>query len=265
MIETVNEENATAEQARRFVTDLYRVMLRREPDSEGLDFYSRKLLAGAGHRELIDSFLDSDEYWKLADAAFPIDYAPPGEAGRSYARRVRNGFYDRYCHGPLILDVGFSGFDNPEGKTAVPGAIGIDLDYPGYDGVRLPYADNSVDTVISSHCLEHILFEHAAIQDWYRVLRIGGHIICMVPHQMLYEKKRFVPSNWNHDHKRMYTVSRLAASFEAALPINGFRIRHLVENDAGFDYSLGPDQHSQGAYEIELVLEKISTPTWTLA
>jgi hypothetical protein len=52
---------------------------------------------------------------------------------------------------------------------------------------------------------------------------------------------------------------------EEALEANSFRVRHLKENDAGFDYSLSPDVHSQGCYEIELLLEKIQPPEWTLA
>jgi hypothetical protein len=87
----------------------------------------------------------------------------------------------------------------------------------------------------------------------------------MVPSQALYEKKRFLPSNWNGDHKRMYTPSSLALVFETALSVNAYRIRHLAENDRGFNYSLGPDKHSDGAYEIEIVVERIRPPAWSLA
>lgn len=199
-----------------------------------------------------------------SDSKFPLDYEPPGEAGRCYRHRLLTGFLDRYCAGETVLDVGFSGYDNPDRKAALPDAIGIDIDYPGYDGLHLPFADESVDTVFSSHCLEHVAFEHAVIQDWYRVLKVGGFVVCIVPHQGLYEKRRHLPSRWNMDHKRMYTPASLAGAFEAALPMNGFRIRHLRDNDAGFDYSRGPQLHSDGAYEIEIVIEKISPPTWTL-
>jgi hypothetical protein len=34
--------------------------------------------------------------------------------------------------------------------------IGVDIGFPDYDGVTLPFADESVDTVYSSHVLEHI-------------------------------------------------------------------------------------------------------------
>lgn len=274
--------DSTAEsRARHFVAQLYVSILRRPADEGGLENYTAQLLAGRSEGELIADFLASDEYAEaqldrsrailieregVAGASrFPIDYQPPGEAGRCYARRVKSGFLDRYCGGGLVLDVGFSGYDNPERRTAVPGAIGIDLDYPGYDGLHLPFADASVDSIISSHCLEHILYEHGAIRDWYRVLKTGGFIVCFVPHQGLYEKKRFLPSRWNEDHKRMYTPATLLQSFEAALPLNSYRVRHLADNDEGFNYRLGPDVHSDGAYEIELVIEKITPPDWDIA
>jgi hypothetical protein len=281
---------------RGFVTDLYEIFVAREPDSAGLNHYVERLKSGAPISVVVEAFASSDEFkerlrreflarWAAsrrptedersapdnADAAlfeddrFPLDYEPPGEAGRCYVERLRSGFLAKYCGGPVVLDVGYSGYDNPDKKPALLNAIGIDLDYPGYDGIRLPFDDGSVDTVFSSHCLEHILADHAAIRDWFRVLRVGGFIVCMVPSQALYEKKRFLPSNFNADHKRMYTPSVLAQSFEVALATNSYRIRHLAENDKGFNYALGPEVHSDGAYEIEIVIEKIQPPAWELA
>lgn len=268
------------------VTSLYRQILGREPDPQGLEHYATQLRTGTALEDLLHIFVNSDENAErqriaarrllIADgaptdaqspinSAFPADYSPPGEAGRCYQRRRRTGFLDRYCSGPLVLDVGYSGYDNPENLTALPDAIGVDLDYPGYDGRTLPFGNGTVDTVFSSHCLEHILFDHQAIRDWHRVLKIGGFIVCMVPSQALYEKRRFLPSCFNEDHKRMYTPASLLRSFEEALEVNSYRVRHLAENDHGFNYRLGPDIHSDGAYEIELVIEKIKPPEWDLA
>jgi len=201
----------------------------------------------------------------MTERTFPLDFAPPGEAGKSYARRIRTGFLARYCGGDVVLDVGYSGYDNPQGKAALPHAIGIDLDYPGYDGLHLPFADGSVDTVFSSHCLEHIAQEQEAIREWFRVLKIGGFFVCFVPHQALYEKRAVLPSRWNGDHKRFYTPATLMTAVESALEVNSFRLRHLKDNDIGFDYAVGPDAHSAGCYEIELVIEKIRKPEWDLA
>jgi len=122
-----------------------------------------------------------------------------------------------------------------------------------------------VDTVFSSHCLEHIERERDAIRDWFRVIKVGGFLVCFVPHQALYEKSRALPSRWNGDHKRFYTPASLMTAVENALEVNSFRLRHLKDNDIGFDYALGPGLHSEGCYEIELVIEKIRKPDWGLA
>ena len=203
--------------------------------------------------------------YSLEDAmTFAQFEPPPTEAGKAYFLRLASGFFGKYCRGEVVLDVGFSGYANPHNRPSLPGAIGVDLDYPGYDGLHLPWPDHSVDCVFSSHCLEHIQFDEKVIRDWYRVLKVGGHIVCVVPSRDLYEKKCLPPSRYNADHKRFYTASRLAAAFEEALEPNSFRIRHLHENDHAYDYSIGPDQHATGCYEIEIVAEKIAKPAWTL-
>jgi len=162
-----------------------------------------------------------------------------------------------------VLDVGFRG--HTEGVVPiVEGAIGVDLDYPGYDGRTLPFDDGSQDAVFSSHCLEHIADHLNAIRDWFRVIRVGGHVITAVPHAHLYERQRRPPSRWNQDHKRFYTPASLLAEFEAALRPNSYRIRFLEENDEGYAYQTPPEKHPSGCYEIVLVLEKIQPPTWTI-
>ncbi len=186
------------------------------------------------------------------------------EARKSHGRRIRSGFIEAYLRGSAILDIGYKGY-LADVVPIVPGATGVELDYPGYDGVTLPFAEHSQDAVFASHCLEHIEDFQNAIRDWFRVLRIGGHLVIMVPHQFLYEKQTALPSRYNADHKRFYTPASLMAEIEMSLRPNTYRLRHLVDNDAGFDYALPPQRHSGGCYEIELVIEKIRPPGWYLA
>src|SRR5689334_10588480 len=42
-------------------------------------------------------------------------------------------------------------------------------------------ADNSLDFVHSSHCLEHMRDPLEALQNWLRVLKPGGHAVVTVP------------------------------------------------------------------------------------
>lgn len=188
------------------------------------------------------------------------------EAKKSFHQKLQSGFWDRYITGSRVLDIGFKG-GRADRATIVPiveGAIGIDLDYPGYDGYTLPFETHSQDAVFSSHCLEHIPHFVKAIQEWHRVTKIGGHIITVVPNSLLYEKRRTPPSRWNPYHHRFYTAASLLAEFERSLPSNSYRVRHLAENDSGYDYGLAADQHPVGCYEIELVVQKIAPPAWRL-
>jgi SAM-dependent methyltransferase len=184
------------------------------------------------------------------------------ESAKNFQRRLDEGFFDAYLSGRAILDIGYKG-EREDAEPITPHAIGVDLDFPGYDGNRLPFADASQDAVFASHVLEHITDYTATLLAWYRVLRIGGYLIIAVPHRDLYERKANPPSRFNGDHKRFYTSGSLLAEIESSLPVAGFRVRSLREIDDGFDYGVAPERHAVGSYEIELVIEKIATPDYT--
>jgi len=185
------------------------------------------------------------------------------ESQKSYTSKIDSGFFDRFLSGTAVLDIGFAGHGG-DGQPIVPQAIGVDKDFPGYDGIRLPFPDESQDAVYSSHCYEHIADFAGALRDWYRVLKVGGYLIIIVPHQHLFEKRTGLPSLWNRDHKRFYTPASLLDEIESALPPNSVRVRHLCDNDAGYDYRIPPPDPAYGCYEIELVLQKIERPNWDL-
>jgi len=201
----------------------------------------------------------------MADCALAIDPSRlVGEESRkTFGLKLKNGFAEKYLSGPHVLDIGYKGYLE-DVLPIMPQAIGVDLDYPGYDGKRLPFAEGSQDAVYASHCLEHIDDFEGAMQDWFRVLRVGGYLVITVPHKFLYEKKQGLPSNWNGDHKRFYTPASLLGEIERALIPNTYRVRHIEDNDFGYDYSVPPERHSSGCYEIELVVEKIQPPDWEL-
>jgi SAM-dependent methyltransferase len=201
---------------------------------------------------------------KLGRFDVPDDWPVKGEAARTFKEKLNNGFFANYMAGDVTIDIGFRGAYE-DAVPILPHAIGVDLDFPGYDGTRLPFPDESVDTVYSSHMLEHVVDYWAAIREWYRVLKFGGFIVCAVPHQFLYEKKTALPSFWNADHKRFYTPASLLHEFETALAPNTYRIRHLRDNDEDYTYRIGPEAHAGGGYEIELVVEKIMKPEWDLS
>jgi SAM-dependent methyltransferase len=198
---------------------------------------------------------------ELPDEPLQPDRPVGFETSKTYADKIASGFFQRYLSGPAVMEIGYKGYD---GGTVpiVPQAIGVDVGYPGYDGETFPFASQSFDAIYSSHCYEHIGPWKAVLRDWYRLLRIGGFLVIVVPHQLLFERKRHLPSYFNPDHKRYYTAKSLLAEIEEALEENGYRIRHLIENDKNFDYAPSPKEGSSGCYEIELVIEKVALPYW---
>jgi SAM-dependent methyltransferase len=199
----------------------------------------------------------------LSSTMAPADRFVGVEARKTIALKFADGFVQRYLSGSNILDIGYKGYIS-DVVPIVPQATGIDLDYPGYDGRTLPFADASQDAVYSSHCLEHIADYRQAIGEWFRVVKPGGYLIIVVPHQFLYEKRSGLPSRWNEDHKRFYTPGSLMTEVEQSLRPNTYRLRQLADNDLDYNYAIGPTQHAGGCYEIELVVQKLAPPHWEL-
>lgn len=51
------------------------------------------------------------------------------------------------------------------------------------NGDHLPFDDNQLDFVISSHVIEHFYDPIAAIKEWLRVTKHGGLVFMIVPHK----------------------------------------------------------------------------------
>ena len=227
-----------------------------EPTAE---FEVRLFARGRVSLELIGVEIDLDR--AVPDEPLHADRQVGFESRKSYADKIASGFFAKYMSGPNVMEIGYRGYE--EGNLPiVPQAIGVDVGYPGYEGATFPFADGSFDAIYSSHCFEHIADWLGVLRDWYRLLRVGGFLVIVVPHQLLFERKRSLPSPINPDHKRFYTPRSLLGEIEAAFAENSYRIRHLVENDLGFDYAIMPYQGTDGCYEIELVVEKIARPFW---
>jgi SAM-dependent methyltransferase len=183
------------------------------------------------------------------------------EARKNFGIWLHDGFFQKYLSGEYILDIGFDGYlDNVTPIT--PRAIGVGINYPGYDGKTLPFPESSQDAVFVSHCLEHIDDYRTVIADWFRVIKVGGHLIIAVPHQYLYERSLTLPSRFNMDHRRFYTPASLLREIEESIDPIHYRVRQLVDNDRDFDYAIEPEQHACGCYEILLVIEKIARPAY---
>jgi SAM-dependent methyltransferase len=67
--------------------------------------------------------------------------------------------------------------------------------------------DETFDFLFSSHCLEHVHDAAAALSNWIRVVRPGGHLVISVPDEDLYEQGVW-PSTFNDDHKITFTICK---------------------------------------------------------
>jgi len=104
------------------------------------------------------------------------------------------------------------------------------------------------------------------LQNWFRAVKPGGHLIVTVPDEDMYEQGQF-PSTWNGDHKHTFTISKakswspkslnildLTASLGGAAEL--IKLQKLDESYrytlARFDQTLTPI----GECGIEIVLRK---------
>ena len=80
-----------------------------------------------------------------------------------------------YCKG--------SGIDVGAGFWPLPNSISVDSHRgPGLGKIVADFKDNSLDYVFSSHCLEHIEYWQAALNEWIKKLKPNGVIFLYLPH-----------------------------------------------------------------------------------
>lgn len=66
---------------------------------------------------------------------------------------------------------------------AAPGVDHVlDFERLGVNGVRLPFDDDSVEEVYSSHCLEHVRNVCGVLREIARICRVGAKVEIRVPH-----------------------------------------------------------------------------------
>jgi len=180
------------------------------------------------------------------------------ETSKARGRRVREGFFERYCRG-IGLDIGYGG------DLLAPNCRPWDIEHG--DALHLrPLKDASFDFIYSSHTLEHMPDPSLALKNWWRVLKLGGYLILYIPYRDLYEKKRELPSRWNPDHKFYFLVDE--DDPPVTLGIVPLIRRSLSEAEIiyarvcreGFTLT-DPDVHSDGEYSIEVVTQKYAQPT----
>lgn len=152
--------------------------------------------------------------------------------------RLRSEAFRRKYFAGRVIDIG-CGAD-----LVVPHAVPFDLDHGDAQAILDYFEPESFDCVHSSHCLEHMREVRAALAQWWALVRPGGYLIIVVPHEELYELATW-PSLFNPDHKATFNLGKR----NARLPVS-YDIRALVQEldraeiidacvqDQGLDYRL---------------------------
>ena len=176
-----------------------------------------------------------------------------GETSKAYDRRMREGFFTKYCSGKG-LDIGFGG------DLILPDAQGWDFEHGDAQYLK-GLKDESFDFVYSSHTLEHVFDVVTTLKNWYRVLKPNGYLILYIPHRDLYEKKKELPSRFNPTHQRFFLINKDDPPDTVGLvpllnsTLNNFTLVYARECSEGHTI-IDPLLHSDGEYSIEVVIKK---------
>ena len=146
-------------------------------------------------------------------------------------------FFERYFSGS-VLDIG-AGADPVVAKAQI-------FDLPQGDANKiLDYLrPKTFDCVHSSHCLEHMHNPQNAIKEWWDLVKPGGYLITIVPHEDLYEQFNW-PSIFNKDHKATFRISGEISWSPVSINIldecrelNNCKILSCKLWDTNYDYEL---------------------------
>lgn len=172
------------------------------------------------------------------------------ETKKAFDRRAELGWFDKYLVGSGIdIGCGPDVLASPHDNFTCRG-----WDWESGDAQYMKGVDDNVyDFVYSSHCLEHMVDPSVALQNWWRILKPGRHLVIVVPDEDLYEQGVW-PSRGNGDHKTTWTVYKAPGvswspvsrnlKDEIVKLLGGYEqvvdkyIKHLKQIDANYNYDL---------------------------
>ena len=152
--------------------------------------------------------------------------------------RLRTEAFRRMYFAGRVIDIG-CGSD-----LVVPHAVPFDLDHGDAQTILDYLEPESFDCVHSSHCLEHMRDVRNALAQWWELVRPGGYLVVVVPHEELYEQGAW-PSVFNSDHKVTFNLGKRSALSPVSYDIgtlvkalDGAEIIEACVQDQGLDYRL---------------------------
>ena len=108
------------------------------------------------------------------------------------------------------------------------------------DGAKLPQlASEAYDFVYSSHMLEHVVDYKAALKEWWRLIKPGGHLCLYLPHKSLYPN--IGTPGANRDHKHDFLPTDIVAA---------------MRDNGGWDLVRNEDRNDDDEYSFFQVYRK---------
>lgn len=188
------------------------------------------------------------------------------EATKALNRRLKDSAYkDKYFVGSGA-DIG-AGMDGLSAHSNVFTNMTscMNWDIENGDAQYLQSIQNdSFDFIHSSHCLEHMFSPHIALQNWIRVLKVGGYAVITIPDEDLYEQGVF-PSTFNGDHKCSFSIWKASSWCYASINVTDLikvvpncRPIRILFNDEYFEYDkINEKRYDQTCGRAECSIEFI--------
>lgn len=179
------------------------------------------------------------------------------ETNKALPRRAKDPLFQEVFHG-LAIDLG-GGNDplhaTPEfpnlrvewviDRVTKPGYLNADVEsfgeHPGQENFIGRY-----DLVYSSQTLEHVANPFRALWNWWRLVKVGGHLVITVPDEQRYEM--VWPHRWNSSHKTTWRETHAAIPMDwgpGSIPLKSLlqalSWSHVLKchiEDTGYDYDL---------------------------
>lgn len=152
--------------------------------------------------------------------------------------KIRGEEFTRTYFSGSVIDIGCG----PD--LVVPHATPFDLAQGNAQFILDYLPSESFDCVHSSHCLEHMSDVEAALAQWWALVKPGGYLVLVVPHEELYEQSAW-PSLFNTDHKASFNLgtqrTTCPVSYDIAALIRGLPCSKIIDiciHDRGLDYNL---------------------------
>jgi SAM-dependent methyltransferase len=155
------------------------------------------------------------------------------ECQKSIQRRLHDPAFHQSCFVGDGIDIG-GGYDGLNNYTKLFPRIRSVRNWDVKDGdaqLMAGVPDALYDFVHSSHCLEHMRDPFEAMKNWWRILKVGGHLIVMVPDEDLYEQGVW-PSTFNGDHKHTFTIGKWHNESWSPVSVNVMSLIPLLGKDA---------------------------------